>query len=558
MRFPNQFRRGALALAVTAAVLVAVILLNFGATALFGGGLIFWDLTNESMYRLNSETINLMKQTVSEVEALRRAEGAEAAKVRILFCADADQLTGSERMRYVYYTARALAKKFPSLVELETVDVWSNPSAVDAYRVNSYSNIYQTDVILASGSEFRVLALDSFYTYSESDSETPWAYSGEKTFVKAIRAITRVETPVCCVTVNHGEALAESGSHAALLETIKGAGFRVEKLDLAAGEIPEECRMILVFDPQSDFTSGNYFSGAQSELGKLDSFLRNANSLFLFVDPKTPELPNLETFLEDWGIRFARYGDPADETRTLGSYQVISPMDSVDGEAGTAIVAAYETAGSGAAVTKAMRSQGASPKVVFPNVMPLELSPSYSTEIALATEKTARYEYGKYSKNDEWRAVYKMFRSAGADRMTYARVVGQEGEILPDVSDARGNYTLATMTFRYDSLKEGNLGLSVERNSMVCVFGSTDFAADDLLRSSAYGNTDLLLEIMRAMGRDTFPVGFAPEWLHQSDMGSDYYTESGNRSIALALALIPASIALGLGIFMLVRRRRAK
>lgn len=555
MRAPKTSKRGALALAITAAVLAAVVLLNIGASALFGGRLLFWDLTNESIYRLNDETVELMKQTVTEAEALSASEGGAAPKVKILFCTDSDLLVRDERMRYVYYTARALAKKFPSLIDLQTTDVWSNPSSVDAYRVNSYSTIYQTDVIVASGSEFRVLGAEGFYTYSEGE-DTPWAYNGEKTFVKAIRAITRVETPICCITTNHGEPLADPTAYSALLKTVEGSGYRIQYLDLAAEEIPEDCRMILVFDPQTDFTAGNALSGNAGELGKLDSYLRNANSLFLFANPQTPYLSNLETFLEEWGIRFARYRD--DESGLSGAYRVVSPMDSANGEQGTAVIATYETAGSGASITKKMRSQGASPKVLFPEALALELSPTYNLEISLATDSTARYEFGKYAKNDEYRAVFRIFSSSGADRMTYAQAVGTDGTVLPGVTDARGNYPLATLTIRYDSEKEGNYGLTVDRNSMVCVFGSTEFAADELLRSSAYGNNDLLLEIMRGMSRDTRAVGFAPEWLHRSAMGSDYYSDAGNRTIAVVLALIPAAFAAGLGIFAAVRRRRAR
>jgi len=555
MRAPKHFKRGALAFAITAAVLAAVVLLNIGASALFGSRLLFWDLTNESIYRLNAETVEMMKQTESEAAALAQSEGESLQKVKILFCTDPDLLVRDERMRYVYYTARALAKKFPTLIDLQTVDVWSNPSSVDDYRVNSYSSIYQTDVIVASGSEFRVLGAENFYTYSEGE-DTPWAYNGEKTFVKAIRAITRVETPVCCITVNHGEPLADPTAYSALLETVKGSGYRIRYLDLAAEEIPEDCRMILVFDPQTDFTSGNALSGNAGELGKLDAYLRNANSLFLFANPQTPYLSNLETFLEEWGIRFARYRE--EETDFSGAYRVVSPLDSVDGERGTSVVANYETAGSGASITKKMRSHGASPKVIFPNALPIELSPTYNLEISLATESTGRYEFGKYAKNDEYRAVYKIFSSTGADRRSYAEVVGADGTVLPGVTDARGNYTLATMTFRYDSEKEGNYGLTVDRNSMVCVFGSTDFADDALLRSSAYGNNDLLLEIMRGMSHDTHAVGFAPEWLHRTAMGSDYYSDDGNRTIATVLALIPAIFAVGLGVYAAIRRRRAK
>ena len=561
MKFSNRTHRGTLALVVTAAILVVVLLLNVGATALFGNGLLFGDLTNESMYRLNRGTVNLMKQTIAQVQE-NRQEGEDAPEeVEILFCTDADLLLQNDTMRYIYYTARNLAKKFPSFVKVRTVDVWSNPSAVDAYRVNSYSTIYQTDVIVSSGSEFRVLSRNSFYIANESGSEDFWAYNGEKQFVKTIRAVTNVDAPVACLSVNHGETIAANEEYQALLAVVKGAGFRIRELDLAGEEIPEDCRMLLIFDPQSDFTSGNYLSGKPSELGKLDAFLREANSLFLFVGPQTPVLSNLESFLEDWGIRFARY--QSEDGETTSSYRVVSPMDSVDGDQSLAVIGEYVTAGAGASFTKAMRTQGASPKVIFPNAMPLCLSPTYQKQISLATETTNRYEYAYYYKNNEWREVYNIFTSSNADRMTYAEAIGQDGKVLTDaagnpVVDPGGNFPLATLTLRYNYVKEGTDGGSVDRSSKVCVFGSTAFAENALLQSSAYGNNDLLLEIMRAMGNETFPVSTEYKRLHQNEMGGDYYTDAGNRGRAVALVLIPAIVATGLGVWIVVRRRRAR
>ena len=141
-------------------------------------------------------------------------------------------------------------------------------------------------------------------------------------------------------------------------------------------------------------------------------------------------------------------------------------------------------------------------------------------------------------------------------------VVDDNGEVVLDangdpITDPNGNFTLATLTLRYNYVKEGTQGLSVDRSSKVCVFGSTDFAGNDLLRSNAYGNTDLLLEIMRTMSGETFAVGINYKRLHQTAMGEGYYTDGGNRGRAVALALIPAVVAASLGIWVLVRRRRA-
>ena len=192
MRFFHSSRRGAWALAITAAVLVAVVLLNIGASALFGGRLLFWDLTNESMYRLNDATVNLMKQTVTEAKELHK-DGEQDEKVTILFCADPDLLVQNEQMRYVYYTARTLAKKFPSFIDLKTVDVWSNPSSVDPYRINSYSSI-------CTWKPAPLTVFKSAVCEPSSANAPPWLVTtqqiGASTRVMARMVLTKVFSPL--------------------------------------------------------------------------------------------------------------------------------------------------------------------------------------------------------------------------------------------------------------------------------------------------------------------------------------------------------------------------
>ena len=125
MKFGNKFRHGTAAIAITAIVIVAVILLNVGLTAIFSRSFVFADLTSEAVYTLNSETTFLLDQTFESVRQAREAEGEEDVHVDIIFCTDPDLLTGNTLMRYVYYTARRLAKKYPNVISVKTVDVSS-------------------------------------------------------------------------------------------------------------------------------------------------------------------------------------------------------------------------------------------------------------------------------------------------------------------------------------------------------------------------------------------------------------------------------------------------
>ena len=94
---------------------------------------------------------------------------------------------------------------------------------------------------------------------------------------------------------------------------------------------------------------------------------------------------------------------------------------------------------------------------------------------------------------------------------------------------------------------------TVNEASYVIACGSTDFASETLLQSNAYGNTDLLLSACRAVGREPVPVGltFKPF----ADYTIDTVTTAEATQYTVVFAVVPAVLALGSGIFVLVRRK---
>ena len=220
----RKMRYGSASVGITAAVICGVLLLNILATALCSNFLWHIDLTPEPLYTLADETEFLLEQSLSAVDAER--DPKDPVQVKIIFCADPDVLCANERTRPVYYTALELQKAFPKNITVTTEDVWDNPSSVDAYRTNAYSSIYPSQVIVASGSEFRLYNNDAFYSFYSDNLREPFAYNGEKTFVKGILAVTRAEAPICALTVNHGEPFAtEEGKaeYSELLRVIEAA-----------------------------------------------------------------------------------------------------------------------------------------------------------------------------------------------------------------------------------------------------------------------------------------------------------------------------------------------
>ena len=126
----RKLRRGSASLGLCIIVLVAVLLLNVGMTALCTSQFWFIDLTPQSKYTVYQEHNNLQKYSglytlMDETKNLLNIiiDGAnenreEPVKVDIIFCSEPDQLLKTDAMRYVYYTALAMQKAFPETIQV--------------------------------------------------------------------------------------------------------------------------------------------------------------------------------------------------------------------------------------------------------------------------------------------------------------------------------------------------------------------------------------------------------------------------------------------------------
>ncbi len=590
----RKLRRGSASLGLCIIVLVAVLLLNVGMTALCTSQHWFIDLTPQSTYTVYQQYTNLQKQsglytlmdeTVSYLDYIieqANKDREESVKVEIIFCSEPDQLTGTESMRYVYYTALSLQKKFPETIEVSWRDVWSNPSSVDMYRSTSYSTIYPSNVIVASGTEFRVSSARSFYTYdSDSASDVPIGYNGQKQFVKQILDVTGAEAPICCLTVNHGEPFANWDlndrenwpEYSEFMNVIEGAGYEIQYLNLKTDEIPENCRLILTFDPQTDFVSafGNE-NVTVSETKKLDAFLDKSYAFMVFMDADTPHMPNLEEYLTFWGIEYQRTNGQNGAAETVkGNYVIKDEAHALDG-VGSSFIAQYPVGrGIGAASMSDIVTSGTQPKVIFGNAIGISFSSTYDRGYVMADEKNGipAYTYA-YSSRDGWnRMIYDVFRAGTADApANYA--VQINGETLTDEQGipmgGSGVFNVMTISAEPRTTSEGMGYTTVNQPSFVCAVGSTEFAKNALLGSMSYGNTDALLSILRYVGREVNPVGLSFLALYdmQIDAAQHQKTDSTTGVTTIAPGIITATVILAVlpavtmsvtGVVVLVKRK---
>ena len=312
---------------LTAAVILAVILLNIAVTLVGDRLMIYLDISevkyksnSTTLYTLSEECKDVVKDQVApmieQVNGERDKNGEGKIKLKIIFCADRDDVENNERLRYVSYSARAIAKEHSDLIEVVYLNMVKNPSAVQKYKTTSAATIYNSDVIVEFGSEYLVQSADAFYLVDSVGAE-PWAYNGEKKLTAMMLSVTRAEAPICCITYNHGETLFDENGeykdeYSTFIKLIKGAGYIPQPLDLEREEIPENCRMMITFDPTADFKAfGNLGENGVSEIEKLDKYLDNSNSFFYICGSDAAILPNLEEYLEEWGVTVNRVEDKA-------------------------------------------------------------------------------------------------------------------------------------------------------------------------------------------------------------------------------------------------------
>lgn len=577
---------------LTVAVIVAIALLNIFFSILAAENLWYLDMTNEryktavyqydengnrvrdnngnyivqyvstgnTFYTLSDDCRDMIAQDVpAKVDAVNRereSRGEEALKVNLIFCTDPDVLNSSDTMRYIHYTALTLKKAFPDYIDVKYINIRKNPSAVQKYKATSTSSIYSSNVIVEFGSEFRIYAPRAMYTAND-DTSDPWAYNGEKKFVSAILAVTRAEAPICCITTNHGET--EAGTE--FRKLIESAGYEIQMLDLFHESIPENCRMIITCGPQTDFIaygSPEYDpKNPVSEIDKLDRYLDQGYSFMIFYDADTPALPNLDSYMEEWGIVVSRETDLAGDAQ---NYLIRDPKQCLDQD-GYALIGSYVTVGLGATMTEDMRNVSYPAKVIFRNATSIipasaykltysesETEQSSSSLFDTSTEEEEeRYTYYTYSRNGVYRYAFDLFTS-GATAVAEAN--GKE--IARAESD--GVFRLMTVTSESRSIQEDNY-TTVQDSSYVCAVASTDAVSDEILGAAAYGNTDLMLSTLRAMSKEIVPVNLGFKALYINEMDEDLYDGDGAQTATVWFTLVPLLIAAVAGITVTVRRK---
>ena len=476
--FKGKSKRTKIFTAITLFSVAVIIALNLLLYYFGFQRTIFLDMTPEGLYTLSDAMVDECDEMFGEIKAK-----GENKKVTVTFCTDPDYLISSSTARLTYFMALKLQNKYPSMVDVETVNVKMNPTAVAKYKTTSLSKINSSDIIVSYGDRYRISSFDYFWVSGTAKSDY---YNGEYRIASIIKSVTAISRPVAYFVTDHGETYYDpsnpesdmSKSMAAFADLLGERGLEVKLLNLSSVErIPEDCALLIINNPREDFT---YDESKLNELSyvsdteKLDRYLVMKQGAIAVAKDYERKLPVFENFLYEWGFEFSdsilvdRESSLEDEEKT--GTNIIASYDTNEDSYGYALYGEY------ADLTSA-------PLTVFKNSGSVGCSFKESISSAEPGTSYASRSYASF-----------LTTSGSAQRYMKDKVTG---EITSYVDGVPGKYDLAALSIRSEIDHVANV---TSYSYLFCV-NSPDFFSSDLLGERSFANYDILSAVVENISR---------------------------------------------------------
>ena len=282
-----KFRHGSIATAFSIGFIVIVVLLN-----------VVVGILGDRFPSMNLDLTKNGNNTLSE-DSLKVVDSIKIPTT-IYILADKDQvmsdaILASQGVQYSQVgTLAAKIQERNSNVKVEYKDLDKDPTFANDYKND---NLAAGDVLVKSDKRYRVLSsTDLFPTQYSSDYSSSQTYSNvDGALSSALNAVISDKLPIVAFDTGHDEGLDMS----AYKKILGNNSFDTKDVNLLTDKIPDNTQMIVLGYPTTDYT--------KEEIDKLDAFLSDTKlaadrSLMITFYPSQISMPNLSSFLKEWGL----------------------------------------------------------------------------------------------------------------------------------------------------------------------------------------------------------------------------------------------------------------
>ncbi len=281
----RSFKRGTMSIVLTVVFIAAVVVVNvivglvserFDTTA---------DLTDSGIYSLEENTEKyLAEQLTSDVSFTVLTPETEF-----------------ESRNTAYKQINELLKKMEMSsphISLSYLDLNQNPNYTSQFKSETLAADYIVVESAATG-RHRIISPTEYFLFNEEylyyyGRQIVEGSNIEQAAVSAMMYVSNEDLVRVAFTEGYGEQ-----DSSALQTLLTRNGYEVEQLNLTTtGEIDSDIDFVVMFAPAMDVDN--------EHLAKLDRFLDNGGAfgknLLYFASTEQPQTPNIEEFLNDWGL----------------------------------------------------------------------------------------------------------------------------------------------------------------------------------------------------------------------------------------------------------------
>lgn len=506
----KKVKYGSTSIAFVIVIVALFLIANIILTTLASSFSWYSDLTATSLYSITPEFKTEMRKLIYKDES-------NPVYVNIVIMMDEDIFEKySVYTQYVYRTIKQIEKEFPT-IRLISKNITKYPDLAKDYQLTSVSPVYSTDIAIELCDENHVAKQDSipklynienFYTFTTATSTSSskvYGYNAEVTFLSGIaRLVDYSEKPIAYYLQGHGEPTLEDES--VWKDLLEKAGYKVVAIDLSLEDFPVEkdekrnSDVLIINCPMFDLISPTEEDpNMVNEVKKIRIFLSsNYANMIVFEDATCPKLPALDELLSEWGMTFG-------ET-------VVDNEHSQSGTAGINIFAEKSNNNLASSFFSRMTLSSNNPKFMLFHAKSVNIGTSKDIVVPSNT------------------SVY------GVD----AIITSYESAIC---GDFRGKVNLAGMSYiQWDA------GSAMK--SYVFAIGSYNF-----INESTEYNQNVIYSALSLMNRnqEVSFEGISFKRFETNALTVD--TNEANAWTICSMVIFPV-IAIGLGIFVVVRRKR--
>lgn len=520
----NQFlfKKGGYSVVIIALAVAALILLNWLVSSLGERFHLEYDMSPEKVNSMTEENIKFIESVKDKVAVTVCA--AEDSYVSYMN-AYAQQYYGISDGADYYEQTVSLINKYKSYnknISVSFVDPQSSEFVAIAQKYSN-SNVNYGSVIVScakgENERYRILGFSDVYELKTDDTYAAYGYttstiegnSVETALTGAIAYCVSSKTPKVAVLTGHSA----NDYSARLTQLLKDNNFEVDIVsNKMVSKISDEYDAVAVLSPTVDFFD--------SELDAIAAFLENggklSKGLLYFADATCPSLPNLESFLAQWGIDvqsgvlFETYADNSiqGDPTTLGVYPVSQTSEGEDDKSGFDSSFLKE-------ISFCVTGKNVPLTIGKPADVLIKANPVMNT-----LESTVIAPVGSSS---DWNGY------SDGDKKQYQSVI-----------EAR--------KMNYNSDNE-------EISSYVYAFSSVEYIESDWAENSRVSNKDLVLACSeRAANAEDTGIKFTSKTI-TNETFADSVTESGITVVKILFIWVLPILVLAIGVIVYIKRRNA-